>query len=480
MSSNPIDLGSRKHVFIDLALVEHAEGIALAVNPPRVGGVAIARDRPWEHHLHFQTTVIDEGDRARMWYTSSVMGAGNLKSLGRFGYAESVDGRTWHKPDLGLVALNGRTDNNLIPPKPKRANVFLDPTAPPEHRYKTFGLNLEPEIGAIGYGTFGSSDGLTFRELGCNGLRRAGDTQNMAFWDARLRRYVAYFRGFSVREDGSLRRAVARWETDDLNSRDGWDLDDELNDRQIVTQLTIVIACDDDDPDDMDIYTPSVVRYPGAEDVYLATLSMYHHFTPDEMDDVDPPRNDGLMDVQLAVSRDGVTWSRPDRRPYVGVDASGPASRMIYSAQGLVMRGDRVLQYHTAYDQSHGHKRDNNPGGQIRWTEQRLDGFVSVDAAYAGGELLTKSFTFDGDRLELNIDASASGEARVEIQDAEGHPLEGHRLSDCDRVMGNYLRRTVSWGGNPQIAASRGSPIRLRVAMRGTKLYALKFNGAGA
>ena len=63
------------------------------------------------------------------------------------------------------------------------------------------------------------------------------------------------------------------------------------------------------------------------------------------------------------------------------------------------MRGNRVLQYHAAYCQSHGHKPDNNPGGQVRWTEQRLDGFVAAEFAYTGGELVTQPLTFSGDRL---------------------------------------------------------------------------------
>ena len=63
---------------------------------------------------------------------------------------------------------------------------------------------------------------------------------------------------------------------------------------------------------------------------------------------------------------------------------------MIYSALGMVIRGHTIYQYGTAYDQSHGLKRTNNPGGQIIWTEQRLDGFVSAEAAYGGGELITK------------------------------------------------------------------------------------------
>ena len=478
MDDAAVTLESRKHLFIDLSLVERRENVALRVNPPRLGGVAIARDRAWEHHLHFMTTVADDDGLARMWYATSRADKG-LKSY-RFGYAESEDGVTWRKPNLGLVKVNGWADMNVVPPRPANANVFIDPTAPTSERYKAFGLNQDPELGALGYGVFVSSDGLVFREQGCNGIRAAGDTQNMAFWDDRLGRYVAYFRGFSLRQDGSRRRAVARWETDDLTGREDWNLEDVPDDRHIVTQLPIVIACDDDDPDEMDIYTPSVVRYPGAEDVYLATMSMYHHFTPDEMDDVDPPRNDGLMDIQLAVSRDGITWSRPDRRPYVGIDAEGPGQRMLYAVQGMVVRGDAVLQYHTAYDQSHGHKDQNNPGGVIRWTEQRLDGFVAAEFAYAGGEIVTRSILFDGARLVLNVDASASGEGRVELQHADGRPLDGHSLADCDRVMGNHLRHTVTWNGSSDLGVPHGTPLRLRFAMRAAKLYALQFTDGKA
>ena len=168
----------------------------------------------------------------------------------------------------------------------------------------------------------------------------------------------------------------------------------------------------------------------------------------------------------------------PDRRPYVGIDAEGPGQRMCYAVQGILVRGDTVLQYHTAYDQSHGHKRQNNPGGVIRWTEQRLDGFVSANFAYTGGELVTRPLTFDGSTLQLNVDASASGEGRVEIQDAEGRPIEGRTLADCDRILGNYLRHPVSWGGDTNLGVPPNTPIRLRLALRSARLFALQFTGA--
>ncbi|MCY3749267.1 MAG: hypothetical protein OXG64_08230 [Chloroflexi bacterium] len=175
--------------------------------------------------MWFHATAIDEGDRARMWYMSTELGRDRQRlRIPWHGYAESSDGSTWRKPNLALVTFSGRTDNYLIPPKPHRANVFLDPTAAPEHRFKTLGLNLEPEIGSTRYGVFSSSDGFTFREPGCNGIDLAGDRQNMAFWDGRLGRYVAYLGAFTPTAGGDWRRAVARWETDDLTSRGGWEL----------------------------------------------------------------------------------------------------------------------------------------------------------------------------------------------------------------------------------------------------------------
>src|SRR5690606_41758460 len=47
----------------------------------------------------------------------------------------------------------------------------------------------------------------------------------------------------------------------------------------------------------------------------------------------------------------------------------------------------------------------------------RLDGFASINASMAGGELVTKPFTFEGSELELNFATSAAGDICVELQD---------------------------------------------------------------
>ena len=148
MGTDVTDLGSRKHLFIDLSLADQTSGVALGVNPPRLGGIAIGRDRAWEHHIHFQNTVLDDNGLGRCWYTRVRDPTAGLESA-RFGYAESEDGRLLAQTQpRDWVELNGRRDMNLIPPKPKRTNVFIDPTAPPPERYKTFGLSLDDDPGS--------------------------------------------------------------------------------------------------------------------------------------------------------------------------------------------------------------------------------------------------------------------------------------------------------------------------------------------
>ncbi len=105
---------------------------------------------PDHGHAILYGTVLKQGDTFRMWYLG--MHEPEVKSGQAPGwwrpmcYAESKDGVTWTKPDLGLVEFNGNKHNNicLIEGEPfsmTRVNDFLsvlhDPEDPdPSRRYK--------------------------------------------------------------------------------------------------------------------------------------------------------------------------------------------------------------------------------------------------------------------------------------------------------------------------------------------------------
>ena len=105
----------------------------------------------------------------------------------------------------------------------------------------------------------------------------------------------------------------------------------------------------------------------------------------------------------------------------------------------------------------------------------RLDGFVSLDAGFSTGQVLTKPVEFQGNVLRVNADASGGGSIRVELQDVDGHPIEGYREQDASFVSGNAVRLPVSWGSKMNLSQLRQRPIRLRFMMKDCKLYSYQF-----
>ncbi len=105
----------------------------------------------------------------------------------------------------------------------------------------------------------------------------------------------------------------------------------------------------------------------------------------------------------------------------------------------------------------------------------RVDGFVSVQAPLAGGEMLTRPLTFTGSRLMLNYSTSAAGSVQVEIQDAKGQPVPGFSLAESEALYGDSLAQAALWKGNPDLATLAGQPVRLRFVLSDADLYSLRF-----
>ena len=112
----------------------------------------------------------------------------------------------------------------------------------------------------------------------------------------------------------------------------------------------------------------------------------------------------------------------------------------------------------------------------VRRHTLRMDGFVSASAPYSGGELVTKPLVFEGGNLALNVETSAFGSIQVEVQDADGSPIEGYALKQCPPIFCDRLRHVVRWesvGGD--LRPLEGKPVRLRFLLRDADLYAFQF-----
>jgi hypothetical protein len=113
--------------------------------------------------------------------------------------------------------------------------------------------------------------------------------------------------------------------------------------------------------------------------------------------------------------------------------------------------------------------------GQLRRYTLRLDGFASLGASLKGGTALTKPLVFEGDRLEVNFSTSAGGSLRVEIQGADGKPVPGFALVDCNMQYGDQLDRIVTWKSGADVSQLADKPVRLKIELKDADLYSFQF-----
>lgn len=460
---------SMRHLFLDPAFLEQSESIALHVNPPQQREVVIRVDKPWEQlMISLFLTVLDDGGKLRMWYICR-----DKNNVPNVAYAESADGVNWSKPNLGIVEYEGSKDNNLVGLDSLEGAVYRDERAPAEQRYSYITHVLEADGGMV---RFHSPDGLRWTRDAEPLLKFGADSQAVTFWDKRVGKYALYLRGWEQRADSYLYRTVVRVDLPNLTSpvavaptemsRRLWGKD---NPAVIDTEFPKVLATDEADSPNSDVYTISAQPYPLDPRWYIGFPSFLQR---------EDPRKKGRLDVQFVGSRDGFQWHRYDRESYVrpGIVGSG-SEGMVFMGPNLVVRGDELWQYGTAFYAIHGdsESRKSRADGIIYRYVQRVDGFVSLDFAPEGGRAVTAPVKVDGPQLALNLDAAVLGHLRVGLLDAEGKAIPGFGLEDCQLLRTNLTHALVTWKGGATLASLLGREVRVTFTGSRAKLYSFYF-----
>jgi len=479
------EIGGNKQLFIDEEMVASMEGVAFTLNPARRAGPVLHADRPWEPTGLGYVTVLHDGEKFRMWYDSWYWHP-DIKGhwMDRVSYAESADGIHWEKPILGQYEFNGSTDNNLISigfcGYAHGGTVFIDPNAAsPDERYKMiFGdfYRVYPYEGCPQHTTISgatSADGVTWHSLDTpHGLlfpSGGTDTQNVCFWDPYIEKYVAYTRVNVYREDedGNAYRPASR--------RIGRSESDVY--REFPRSVEIA-APDEDDPGGewgCGLYNSAATIYPWAPGVYLFFPSVHHY-------------DNGLCEITFASSRDGITLDRRFRQRYVPLDPAAPRlgdqiGYNGYMGPGMVRVGDELWMYGMEHETPHISRwYGRRIEGAIHRYVQRLDGFVSLDAAGKPGTVTTKPFVLRGGRLEINADATLAppnepGEPGSSII-VEVLDLDGTVLATSEPIHGDGVALTPTWRDGADLTAHIGSPVQLRFTLDMAKLYAFQIADA--
>lgn len=459
----PIDVGDRKQLFIDDRFIADRDGIELRANPPQKLG--LLRDEEGRALGGHVARVIDDAGKVKLY-----LGHEDVQIL------ESDDGLCFRRTGVKL-------------PGGQFPMIFLDPhEKDPARRYKLFSLDFHDPFDAEKHGVYASysADGLVFTKVG-RVFPFFTDNPTIVDWDERIQKYVIYTRAFDYGSENQ--RRIGRIETDDVLQP--WPYKKTTMHRAFpsIENIPVVYSADQDDDPHSDVYYNAAGAYPWAQDVYLMFPAHFRHFAPDRHRFIVPPvtgrwEDFGMLEVQLAVSRDGVKWSRPSRgEAYIAPGLADESDRWYTVAgPGVIRRGNYVYQYYYSTGRLHDsailrpeYTSSAKQTGGVGAVRQRLDGFVSVDADHKGGWLRTAPLVFKGRTLRLNIDTGSFGTALIEIQDADGKPIGGFTLDDCEEVGGNFIDQAVYWKGKSDVSSLAGRPIRLQFRLKRAKLYAFQF-----
>jgi len=491
-----LDLGSRRHLFLDAALLANSENLVFAARPPRVAE-PVVEGGGW-------ISVVDAGPQDIRLYVNGP--ANSLAVL------VSKDGVNFTAPDLGRGEFQGR--KNIVVRDPASVGtVFLDRNGPLQERWKIVsGLR---ERGGIFVYT--SADGFTWRRHETTSLPFWPGSAVNVFYDDQRQRYVIHNRTDYYRTAGGstnrkslltevtdlllpwpfqpvtaemTRAATARGVRTHAEHLDPWWLDNgPLAPGGFGLEYPVAFEPDPRlDPIATDVYNTRAQKYPWADDAYVAFPLFFFHYHRDGppqrqiLGHPEEERGSGLVEAQLAVSRDGLAWTRYPRPAYVGIgDENGYPMMRSYVGYGLVRRGRQIWQHTATRSSYHDAYAKKAPAPDvIHRLVQRVDGFVALEAPYTGGTFTTKPLRFSGNRLVLNVDTDATGYAQFGFVDERGTPIPGFSVDDCVYVNGDEIDYEVEWlapGGRPtkDLSALAGRTVQLVARLRGTSLYALQF-----
>ena len=475
LSAGLINIGSRKQFFVDDYLVESVSNTVREMNQAEkaASNPVLRPDKPWEgNHLMVYTVIYEEQEQLfRMWYSASIFGQNSLGTSSVNCLATSKDGVHWEKPVLGLVEYDGSKENNIIPPEQFKPYFFKDlHETDPAKRYK--GLHRYGSMSTtMQFDLFYSPDGIQWTPCPDNPIidtspriGRWGPTVFMG-WDPIREVYAVHMENSLHRWSPAGKRLIGRAESPDMIH---W------------SDPETIIVPDDKDPPDVDFYCMPTMAYEG---MYVGLLWNFRMIR-------------STILPQIVFSRNGIHYNRDYREPFIARGPNGTFDAAVVYPIDPIVHGDRILFYYTGgnYRAHQTLEAVEAVGGKALYAvglaETPRDRFVSYIGARwsdeAGrkpySEVLTRSFTFSGSQLHLNLLATLHGgagvgpcEMRVEILEPTHHVISGFGFDDCDTLTSSGLDQVVSWKGQSDLSELAGRPIKLRFYFKNSSLYAFQF-----
>jgi hypothetical protein len=183
----------------------------------------------------------------------------------------------------------------------------------------------------------------------------------------------------------------------------------------------------------------------------------------------------GFFRIQLAWSSDGLNWNRSWRRPWLDV-----GSEKDFDCGMVLGPADPIFQEKEIWFPYGGFPiRHDSPStvweSAIGLATARLDGFSSWQAGEDTGELVTRPFCCNGDKLFINADAQL-GSVQVEVLDERGVPIKGFEIKSCRPITSDTLTNEFSgwvrW--KKDLRSVQWKTIQLRFTLKNARIFSFR------
>ncbi len=394
----------------------------------------------------------------------------------RLTYLESEDGVNWYRPQLSLVKWPGHERTNIIFDLDSGgtavyASVFVDPSNS-AWPYEMFVLRTPifgPDPDHVGHLPAPNEKRATYRYRSRDGKEwklfegpihpsHGGGADVSYVYRQEDGSYVSYFKNYPKIKEGSRiitydnnprggLRSIAR-----RTSKDGSTWGNELT----------VLERDWRDPDFAQFLELTPVAVDGG---FLGVVTYYNSAIQ-------------TMSLQMAASRDGIHWWRPDRRPTLPNPPLGDyGSGMIWQMHHPIVIDDKMHVYYAGSEGLHGEILDTrfepriDVGGETvigfqtptlpfntalqraTWQFDRLWALVPSVGGATLGEAITREQKPAGRQLMINVHVRPGGSLRAELLDGDGQAIPGYSIDDAEAISGDHHRVTIKWAGGDSAPA---------------------------
>jgi hypothetical protein len=467
----------------------------------------VSADQPWEDSINWAHVIFD--DKAgvyRMWYTvwnsvayhernerypahsperARAIAEANKKHWYAYFlcHATSRDGKHWEKPALGLHPFRNYLKTNIVmvgETEVEQTNIWLnDDQSNPARRFlMTYTDNLVDQSMAESLMLAYSADGTHWevdREASPLLTHDTPDGSYQTIYNRERKIWMMYRRpdyhsAATVREPGPFAGVPPQ-------RRYGVSVNNRLGPGWSYPGLVLV-------PDEAvarrDIDTMYVFRE-GTD--YIGLLG--------EMDD----REEGVQEVHLALSHDGLNWSWfPYLPPLIPRGAKGSwDAGQVQPPKNIVPAGEFTYTYYTGVNV--GQRVEAGYESNIGMCRIRTGRWIGLASDENGGYVLSRQMVVTGNRLQVNyqgingaymkpvLGRYPRGYIQVELlrRDQETlklKPIPGFTFAESDPLTGDGAETAATWKGKGDLSSLKGTPVHVRFRVVQSELWEMRFADA--